>query len=309
MSRELLRIASVLDKSGHYELSDKLFSIAQNKVNEVVNQGIAVKERADTARGAVDIISSVSKFFQRNIPTFIKTLESLKSNLNKFESIPAIDKILAGLDLKSFIDNTVNFLGRVNQSGFANYYNTDAKEVTDFFISFASTINMLANYIPLLAPIKIQMQAIDTSLNALGMLVNGSAALGNYVGTTNTSLRNFSGVNSEQETSKRLPVSINPDAGGKNINDVAMVGEVFNVLLDYVNRRGTLQALVNKHIPDWDPQKPEKMAQVQSYISQNNLPPKNAAYQISSYKIQKDASEKRKRQEDLRTLGFSRDGY
>jgi hypothetical protein len=30
---KLLRIASVLDKSGHYELSDKLFSIAQNQNN------------------------------------------------------------------------------------------------------------------------------------------------------------------------------------------------------------------------------------------------------------------------------------
>jgi len=33
MSKELLRIASVLDKSGHYELSDKLFTIAQNQNN------------------------------------------------------------------------------------------------------------------------------------------------------------------------------------------------------------------------------------------------------------------------------------
>ncbi len=33
MSRRLLRIASELDKSGHYELSDKLFSIAQNQNN------------------------------------------------------------------------------------------------------------------------------------------------------------------------------------------------------------------------------------------------------------------------------------
>jgi hypothetical protein len=75
----LLRVASELDKCGQYELSDKLFLIAQNNVvqqtNQVVNQGITVKDNVGNAKGAITIIAKISTFFRRNIPIFIKALE------------------------------------------------------------------------------------------------------------------------------------------------------------------------------------------------------------------------------------------
>ena len=292
----LLKVASELDKSGHYELSDKLFTIAQNNVvqqtNQVVNQGITVKDNVGNAKGAITIIAKISTFFRRNIPIFIKALDSIKSNIDKFESIPGIDKILAGLDLKSFIDTSVSFLKKLNGIGFANYWSTDAKEVLDFFISFTSTVNMLAGYIPLLAPVKIQMQAIDSSLDALGFMVNLADAGGNYLGNTNSALRNFTSPNNPSEANKRLPYSPTPSGGGYNLKDERLVGEVFNVLLDYVNKRGPLKSLVNKHIPDWDPEKSEKEALVLSYIKQNKLPSKTDKYKFSSYKETRDFRER-----------------
>lgn len=297
ISMDILKIASLLDDSGDYELSDKLFKIAQKNVVQqgvmnAVGGGQSTKSTYDHGKAAVDIVSFLTKYFKKYIPIFIQTLSTVKSSLHKFENIPAIDNILGALDLGSFIEDTLDFLNKVNTMGFINYYETDPKGVTQFFISFISTINQLAGYIPIFAPMKIQLQTIDASMNALNTMVTISDMAGTYMGTTNTSLTNFSSPNQQKETQKRIPATLNTNAGATNFEDDTLTGEVFNVLLDYVNKRGMIKTLVDKHIPDWDPKKPEKMAQVQSYITQNKLPRKDQKYLKSSYKNQQELQER-----------------
>jgi hypothetical protein len=281
----LLRVASELDKCGQYELSDKLFIIAQNQTQQLVNQGvsqaISAKSQYDTAKVYVNALTKVSKTVGSYLPKVVKIFEDFKSVINKFESIPEVDKILGALDLKTFVDNSISFIKNVQMVGLSNYFKTNAKEVIDFFVNLASTINMIAGYIPPFLPLKPQLEIIDKSLSAYSVAVGLTDTLGTYYGSTNTHLQNFTSPSNKQETKK--PFGWKPGVGGAGIKSKTLVGEVFNILLDYVNGRGKVVDLVNKHIPDSDPQKPEKIAQVFSYIRQKKFPQKNAAYQTSSY--------------------------
>jgi hypothetical protein len=305
----LLKVANELDKCGQYELSDKLFSIAQNQTQQLVDQGvsqaISAKSQYDTAKVYLDATEKVSKVLGSYLPKVVKTFEDFKSVINKFENIPAVDKILGALDLKSFVDNSISFIKKVQMVGLSNYFKTNAKEVIDFFVSLASTVNMIAGYIPPFLPLKPQLEIIDKSLSAYSVAVGLTDTIGTYSGTTNTHLQNFTSPSNKQETKK--PFGWNTGAGGAGIKSTTLVGEVFNTLLDYVNGKGKVVDLINKHIPDSDPQKPEKIAQVFSYVRQKKFPQKNAPYQTSSYYNRKRNTQLRRERQIAIDGGFGSD--
>ena len=304
----ILKFASILDKSGHYELSDELFKIAQKNVvqqgvTNTLSQAQGAKTTYDLGKSAVDITSFLSRYFKRYIPSFIQTLNTVKSSLDKFEGNPAIDKILSGLDLKSFVEDTIEFLTNINTMGFFNYYKTDAKGVTQFFISLISTINQLAGYIPIFAPMKIQLQAIDSSMNALNTMVSLTDIAGTMSGTTNSALRNFTSLNNPNEAptlgyGMRPGLTFDPNKT-KQKDLIAKGGDVHNVLLDFVLKKGPIQTLINKHILDSDPEKPQKMAQIMAAIKQNKLPDPKSGYSKSDRQMKLEQEEYRKTHPDV----------
>jgi len=290
--KELLRIASRLDEVGGYELSDKLFKIAQkNTANMLMDTSGEAKTNVGYAKGSIDILSYLTKYFKRHIPMFIKGLQAVRNSIDKFESIPELDKIFKAQDLISFIEDTIDFLNNVQSMGFINYYKTDAKGVTQYFINIISTINMIAGYIPPLAPIKIQLQAIDTMMNALNTMVVGTDKIGEYMNSTNTNLKNFTTFTNPKES---------PSLGYSRQNGklVPMDGEIHNVLVDYVLKKGPLNILIDKHIPKTDPERPSKEAQILSAIKQNKLPDPKFGYSKSSYKQKAEYEEYRKTHPD-----------
>ncbi len=334
----LLKIASLLDDSGDYELSDKLFKIAQNqqqtmrnlftpetfkrtlfqshpslqsvgvlvdpytrnqyvnRVNTVNNLGGNAALKADEIKGYaeqgiqkasnVSALGKLGASISKNIPTLIKGLKEASSLLQKVNESPAgklASKALLVLNAHTTVASGLELLTDIQTQGFSQVWSTDAKKVVQTFanlVALATNPTITAYLIPL-ATIQPLLSEIGLVANVVSLAAEGLDAAGNYMGTTNSSLSSYSGQDAKSSV---LPLSVL----------ASKYGEVYNVLIDYVNGRGNVQQLITKHIPD---NNPEKFALVNAHIAQKVLPPKNAPYAISSYKKARDAQEQRRREQ------------
>jgi hypothetical protein len=325
----ILKFASLLDKSGHYELSDKLFSIAQNReqamrnlftpeffrknlfqshpalqsfgvlvdpytrnqyvnrVNTINNLGgnSALKvdeikgyaeqgiQKASNASGLGKLGASISK----SLPTLIKGLREASTLLQKVNESPAgklASRALLVLNAHTVVANGLELLTDLQTQGFSQVWSTDAKRVVQTFsnlVALATNPTITAYLLPL-ATIQPALSTISGVANGVSLVAEGLDIAGSIMGTTNTALGNYQGTNAKSSV---MPL----DQLSKKY------GEVYNVLIDYVNGKGTVEQLITKHIPD---NNPEKFALVNAHIAQKVLPPKNASYAISSYKRQRD---------------------
>ena len=325
----ILKFASSLDKSGHYELSDKLFSIAQNReqamrnlftpetlrktlfqshpalqsvgvladpytrnqyvnrVNTINNLGgnTALKvdeikgyaeqgiQKASNASGLGKLGASISK----SLPTLIKGLKEASTLLQKVNESPAgklASRALLVLNAHTVVASGLELLTDLQTQGFSQVWSTDAKRVVQTFsnlVALATNPTITAYLLPL-ATIQPALSTISVVANGVSLVAEGLDIAGRIMGTTNTALGNYQGQNAKS--------SVMP------LNQLSKkYGEVYNVLIDYVNGKGTVAQLITKHIPD---NNPEKFALVNAHIAQKVLPPKNASYAISSYKRQRD---------------------
>ena len=325
----ILKFASSLDKSGHYELSDKLFSIAQNReqamrnlftpetfrktlfqsspvlqsagvlvdpytrnqyvnrVNTINNLGgnSALKvdeikgyaeqgiQKASNASGLGKLGASISK----SLPTLIKGLKEASTLLQKVNESPAgklASRALLVLNAHTVVANGLELLTDLQTQGFSQVWSTDAKRVVQTFsnlVALATNPTITAYLLPL-ATIQPALSTISGVANGVSLVAEGLDIAGRIMGTTNTALGNYQGQNAKSSV---MPL----DQLSKKY------GEVYNVLIDYVNGKGTVAQLITKHIPD---NNPEKFALVNAHIAQKVLPPKNASYAISSYKRERD---------------------
>lgn len=325
----ILKFASSLDKSGHYELSDKLFSIAQNReqamrnlftpetfrknlfqshpvlqsvgvlvdpytrnqyvnrVNTINNLGgnTALKvdeikgyaeqgiQKASNASGLGKLGASISK----SLPTLIKGLKEASTLLQKVNESPAgklASRALLMLNAHTVVASGLELLADLQTQGFSQVWSTDAKRVVQTFsnlVALATNPTITAYLLPL-ATIQPALSTISGVANGVSLVAEGLDIAGRIMGTTNTALGNYQGQNAKSSV---MPL----DQLSKKY------GEVYNVLIDYVNGKGTVAQLITKHIPD---NNPEKFALVNAHIAQKVLPPKNAPYAISSYKRHRD---------------------
>lgn len=325
----LLRIASLLDESGHYELSDKLYKIAQNqqfdkmfslpkkptllnafyetpqgnaigllldkdqrskyinRVNFVNNVGGNSISKVDEIKGyaeegiqkasSVSALGKLGASISKNLPTLIKGLKEASSLLQKVNESPAgklASKALLVLNAHTTVASGLELLTDIQTQGFSQIWSTDAKKVVQTFanlVALATNPTITAYLFPL-ATIQPTLSAISLVANGVSLAAEGLDAAGNFMGTTNTALTNNQGTYAKSSV---MPL----DQLSKKY------GEVYNVLIDYVNGRGTVQQLITKHIPE---NNPEKFALVNAHIAQKVLPPKNSPYAISSYKRQRN---------------------
>jgi hypothetical protein len=258
-----------------------------NKVNFVNNLGGSAASKVDEIKGYAEQgvqkasnLSALGKLgasISKNLPTLIQGLKKVSTLLEKVNETPAgklASKALLVLNVHSVVANGLELLTDLQTKGLSEVWNTDAKRVVQTFANLVAlgTNPTVTGYLLPLAAILPTLTTISGIANGVSLAAEVVDAAGGFMGTTNTALRNNQGTNAKSSV---MPL----DQLSKKY------GEVYNVLIDYVNSRGTVQQLISKHIPD---NNPEKFALVNAHIAQKVLPPKNAPYAISSYKRQRD---------------------
>jgi len=342
---KLLKIASVLDKSGHYELSDKLFSIAQ--VNTVLPnyikalnpmmglalspQGLAVEKKVidkvqanPVYQGASKVqelseqvksplsnvktiaaIGNLTGWFTKNIPSMIKTLEAAEQKLDVFNKIPLAQKVFQSLDIVNLIKDSVDFLTNIYKMGFNTMYQNDPGGVTKYLARIVSTFTNLnlTKYFPPILPLQPQLMTLNTLSSGMGLMVSGAESLGTFMGN----MENKGSNRIEQIPQAQAYTSQGMKAKGATmpLDQLALkYGEVYNVLLDYVNKKATVPELITKLGNE-----PGRMALMSAHIAQGILPPANGQYQISSYKRARDQAQKQNQQNYVYSPGSGGMGY
>jgi hypothetical protein len=269
MGNELLRIADVLDKSGQYSLSDKLFKISQNNFsknnkNKFIN---IIETNAPIVSAGIDkILKQIKQSEEYEKVTKLNTVLQVTPKVNKI-----LGNSLGGINVLQLLVNGKHLLDRIDQEGFMAVWNTDAKLVLDTILSLLQLATN-PNKHPLFLVLGPGLKEINMAINVLQVSVLAADYAGTIAGNTNASLFNYKGQDAKSSV---LPLDVL----------ASTYGEVYNVLIDYVNGRGTVQKLITKHIPD---NNPEKLSLVNAHIAQKVLPPKDAPYGISSYKKQRD---------------------
>lgn len=260
---DILRIASLLDNSGHYELSDKFFKIAQNNISKNGNKFINIIEKnAPIVSAGIDkILEKIRKSKEYEKVTNFNTVLQVTPKVNNL-----LGNSLGSINILQLLVNGKYLLDRINEEGFMAVWNTDAKSVLDTILNLLQlATNPTSN--PLFLVLGPGLQEINMAINVLQASVLAADFAGTVAGTTNTSLSNYSGQDAKSSV---LPLSVL----------ASKYGEVYNLLLDYVNGKGNLKSLIRNHIPDNDPY---KLSLVNAHINQKILPSKNSNYMVSSY--------------------------
>jgi hypothetical protein len=260
-----LKIASLLDKSEHYSLSDKLFKIAQKKNDNKFIKVIETNAPIVSA-GIEKILKQIKQSEEYEKVTNLNTVLQVTPKVNKL-----LGNSLGGLNVLQLLVSGKYLLDRISQEGFMAVWNTDAKLVLDTILSLLQLATN-PNKHPLFLVIGPGLKEINMAINVLQASVLAADFAGTVAGTTNTSLSNYSGQDAKSSV---LPLSVL----------ASKYGEVYNVLLDYSNNKGDLRNLIRKHILDNDPY---KLSLVNAHINQKILPSKNSNYMKSSYSIERN---------------------
>lgn len=326
---KLLRVAEVLDKSGHYELSDEFFKIAQistvlpqvspinliKSINPLLGlavspKGLAIEKKVIDKVQANPVYEGASKFqelseqiksplsntktiaaignltgwFTKNIPSMIKTLNAAEQKLDFFSKNQFAQKVFKSLDIVNLIKESVDFLTNIHKIGFNAMYQTDPGGVTKYLAKIVSTFTnpSLTKFLPPLLPLQPQLLALNTLSSGMGLMVSGAENLGTFWGN----MENKGSNRIEQIPQAQVYTSQGVKAKGATmpLDQLALkYGEVYNVLLDYVNKKATVPQLISQLGNE-----PGRMALMSAHITQGILPPANGQYQISSYKRTRD---------------------
>jgi hypothetical protein len=260
-----LKIASLLDKSEHYSLSDKLFNISQKKNDNKFIKVIETNAQIVSA-GIEKILKQIKQSEEYEKVTNLNTVLQVTPKVNKL-----LGNSLGGLNVLQLLVSGKYLLDRISQEGFMAVWNTDAKLVLDTILSLLQLATN-PNKHPLFLVIGPGLKEINMAINVLQASVLAADFAGTVAGTTNTSLSNYSGQDAKSSV---LPLSVL----------ASKYGEVYNVLLDYSNNKGDLRNLIRKHILDNDPY---KLSLVNDHINQKILPSKNSNYMKSSYSIERN---------------------
>ena len=225
----------------------------------------------------LSVLGKLGASISKNLPTLIQGLKKVSTLLEKVNETPAgkaASKALLVLNAHTVVASGLELLTDLQTKGLSDIWNTDAKRVVQTFANLVAlgTNPTITAYLLPLAAILPTLTTISGIANGVSLAAEVVDAAGGFMGTTNTALRNNQGTNAKSSV---MPL----DQLSKKY------GEVYNVLIDYVNSRGTVQQLISKHIPD---NNPEKFALVNAHIAQKVLPPKNTPYAISSYRRQRD---------------------
>ena len=261
---DILKVASLLDESEHYSLSDKLFKIAQKKNDNKFIKVIETNAPIVSA-GIEKILKQIKQSEEYEKVTNLNTVLQVTPKVNKL-----LGNSLGGLSVIQLLVSGKYLFDRITQEGFMAVWNTDAKLVLETILSLLQlATNPKGLLFLVLGP---ALKEINMAINVLQASVLAADFVGTVAGTTNTSLSNYSGQDAKSSV---LPLNVL----------ASKYGEVYNVLIDYVNEKGTVQQLITKHISE---NNPEKLSLVNAHIAQKVLPPKNASYAISSYKKERD---------------------
>ena len=349
---KLLRVASILDKSGHYELSDKLFSIAQvntvlpklnpnlpklvKSLNPMLGYGLSpeglafekkvidkvqanpvyqgaskVQELSEQIKSplsntkTIAAIGNLTGWFTKNIPSMIKTLDAAEQKLDMFNKIPLAQKVFQSLDIVNLIKESVEFLTNIYKKGFNAMYQNDPGGVTKYLAKIVSTFtnpNLTKFFLPIL-PLQPQLMTINTLSSGMGLMVSGAENLGTFMG--NMENQGSNRIEQIPQAQAYSAQGMKAKAATMPLDQLALkYGEVYNVLLDYVNKKGTVPQLISKLGND-----PGRMALMSAHIAQGILPPANGQYQISSYKRERDEARKQNQQNYVYSPGSGGMGY
>lgn len=317
-------LAEHFDNCGDYELSDKLFKIAQLSTvvpNKKILDDIAadpfvqtlntVQEKADqikepiSAQKKILAIANLTSWFSKSVPVMLKQLEAIEEKLDIFNKNQSIARIFKTLDIFNTVKESVDFLNDVNTKGFDNLYKSDPARVTKYIAKMVQTFTdpQLTKFFPPVMPLQPQLIALNTMSAGLGLLVDLTSGLGNFMGKME---------NKGSNRIEQIPQAQAYSAQGMKAKAATMpldqlaskYGEVYNVLLDYVNKKGTIPQLITKLGND-----PGRMALMSAHIAQNILPPANGQYQISSYKRERDQVRKQNQQNYVYSPGSGGMGY
>lgn len=372
----LLRLAQKCDESGDYELSDKLFKLAQvstvlpnpidvaKKVNPYLGYALSPRSKApqlnaenitkavnpllgaaltkenvaqekkvvDTiaANPFVDVlnysqekadqikepisaqkkilaIANLTSWFAKSVPAMITQLEAIEDKLDIFSKNPVTNKIFATLDIFNTVKDSVTFLNDVYKIGYNNLYKNDPARVTKYIAKMVQTFTnpQLTKFFPPVIPLQPYLITLNTLSAGMGLMVDAAQGLGNLMGKMeNKGSNRIEQVPQAQAYSAQ---GMKAKAATMPLDQLASkYGEVYNVLLDYVNKKGTVPQLLSKHIPDNDP---GKYALVSAHIAQGILPPANGQYQISSGKKARDLAQKQNQQNYVYSPGSGGMGY
>ena len=370
----LLRLAQKCDEFGEYELSDKLFKLAQvstvlptpidvaKKVNPYLGYALSprskapqlnvenitkavnpllgaaltkenvakekkvvdtiannpfvdvlnyTQEKADQIKEPVSTskkilaIANLTSWFAKSIPAMLTQLEAIESKLDIFSKNPITNKIFASLDIFNTVKDSVTFLNDVYKIGYDNLYKSDPARVIKYIAKMVQTFTnpQLTKFFPPVIPLQPYLITLNTLSAGMGIMVDLTQGLGNFVGQME---------NKGSNRIEQIPQAQAYSAQGMKSKGATMpldqlafkYGEVYNVLLDYVNGRGTIPQLISKLGNE-----PGRMALMSAHIAQGILPPKDGQYQISSYKRQRDEAQKQNQQNYVYSPGSGGMGY
>ena len=350
-------LAEHFDNCGDYELSDKLFKIAQlstvlrnpnlnlpksspidmlKKTNPLMGYALSktgvgqekkvldniaanpvvqtlgtVQEKADQVKEPISApkkilaIANLTGWFAKSIPTMLKHLDAIEEKLDAFNKFPAVNRIFQALDIFNTLQESVTFLNDVYERGFDDLYKSDPARVIKYIAKMVQTFTnpQLTILFPPVLPLQPQLNALNTMSAGMGLMVDLATGLGNFVGK----MENPGSNRIEQIPQAQAYTSQGMKAKGATmpLDQLALkYGEVYNVLLDYVNKKGTIPQLISKLGND-----PGRTALMSAHIAQGILPPANGQYQISSYKRERDQAQKQNQQNYVYSPGSGGMGY
>lgn len=345
-------LAEHFDNCGDYELSDKLFKIAQlstvapklnpnlpklvKSLNPMLGYGLSpeglafekkvidkvqanpvyqgaskVQELSEQIKSplsntkTIAAIGNLTGWFTKNIPSMIKTLDAAEQKLDMFNKIPLAQKVFQSLDIVNLIKESVEFLTNIYEIGFNAKYQNDPGGVTKYLAKIVSTFTNpnLTKYFPPILPLQPQLYALNTMSAGMGLMVDAAQGLGNLMGKMENQGSNR--IEQIPQAQAYTAQGMKAKAATMPLDQLALkYGEVYNVLLDYVNKKGTVPQLISKLGND-----PGRMALMSAHIAQGILPPANGQYQISSYKRERDQARKQNLQNYVYSPGSGGMGY
>jgi hypothetical protein len=270
--------------------------IDEAQANPVYQGASKVQELSEQVKSPVSNVKTIASignltgWFTKNIPSMIKTLDAAEQKLDVFSKYPLAQKVFQTLDIVNLIKDSVEFLTNIYKSGFNAMYKNDPGGVTKYLARIVSTFTNpnLTKYFPPILPLQPQLMALNTLSSGMGLMVSGAESLGTFIGNMDNTSQ---GMKAKGAT---MP-----------LDELALkYGEVYNVLLDYVNKKATVPEMITKLGNE-----PGRMALMSAHIAQGILPPANGQYQISSYKRARDQAQKQNQKNYVYSPGSGGMGY
>ena len=301
-------LGSALSKPGFGQEKKVVDNIAANPVIQTLG---TVQEKADQVKEPISApkkilaIANLTSWFAKSIPTMLKHLDAIEEKLSFYNRSPAVSRIFQALDIFNTVKESVTFLNDVNKMGFDDLYKSDPARVIKYIAKMVQTFTdpQLTKFFPPVWPLQPQLTALNTMSAGMGLMVDLATGLGTFMG--NMENQGSNRIEQVPQAQAYSAQGMKAKAATMPLDQLALkYGEVYNVLLDYVNKKGTIPQLISKLGND-----PGRMALMSAHIAQGILPPANGQYQISSYKRERDQAQKENLQNYVYSPGSGGMGY